>query len=112
MTTARRGVAIKSVNSANAWPATGCAAVAKKSSIGTTARLREVRLTLSPDAGNCCVGRPLDAVDQAKQELIERGANSWLKLLKTRNIPWRFDVIEVIVEEGRLPRVNRVENVF
>ena len=58
------------------------------------------------------VGRPLDAVDQAKQELIERGANSWLKLLKTRNIPWRFDVIEVIVEEGRLPRVNRVENVF
>ena len=58
------------------------------------------------------VGRPLDAVNQVKQELIERGANSWLKLLKTRSIPWRFDVIEVIVEEGKSPFINRVENVF
>lgn len=58
------------------------------------------------------VGRPLDAVDRSKQELIERGANSWLKLLKTRRIPWRFDVIEIILEEGIPPRINRVENVF
>jgi putative endonuclease len=58
------------------------------------------------------VGRPLDAVDRSKQELIERGANSWLKLLKTRRIPWRFDVIEIILEEGLPPRINRVENVF
>ncbi len=58
------------------------------------------------------VGRPLDAVDRGKQELIERGANSWLKLLKTRRIPWRFDVIEIILEEGKPPIVNRVENVF
>lgn len=58
------------------------------------------------------VGRPLDAVDRSKQQLIERGANSWLKLLKTRRIPWRFDVIEIILEEGQVPRVNRVENVF
>ena len=58
------------------------------------------------------LGRPLDAVDRSKQELIERGANSWLKLLKTRRIPWRFDVIEIILEEGKKPQVNRVENVF
>jgi putative endonuclease len=58
------------------------------------------------------VGRPLDAVDRSKQELIERGANSWLKLLKTRRIPWRFDVIEVILKEGKPPIVNRVENIF
>ena len=58
------------------------------------------------------VGRPLDAVDRSKQELIERGANSWLKLLKTRRIPWRFDVIEIILEEGSPPRVHRVENAF
>jgi putative endonuclease len=58
------------------------------------------------------VGRPLDAVDRAKQELIERGANSWLRLLKTRRIPWRFDVIELILEEGKTPQVQHVTNVF
>lgn len=57
-------------------------------------------------------GRPLDAVDASKQELIERGANSWLHLLGTRDIPWRFDVVEVILEENKLPDVNVVLNVF
>lgn len=56
--------------------------------------------------------RPLDAVNREKQGLIERGANAWLKRLGTRNIPWRFDVIEVLVEEGAKPRVNRVRDAF
>lgn len=58
------------------------------------------------------VGRPLEAVDRHKQQLIQRGADSWLKLLGTRRIPWRFDVIEVILEEGQKPRIHRVENAF
>jgi putative endonuclease len=57
-------------------------------------------------------GRPLDAVNASKQELIERGANSWLKMLKTRDIPWRFDVIEIILQEGEKPAIHRVENAF
>lgn len=57
-------------------------------------------------------GRPLDAVDRDKQRLIERGANEWLRLLGTREIPWRFDVIEVVLTEGEKPLVRRVENVF
>jgi len=56
--------------------------------------------------------RPLDAVDKTKQALIERGANAWLKLLKTRNLPWRFDVIEILVEEGELPKINHVKDAF
>jgi putative endonuclease len=56
--------------------------------------------------------RPLDAVDKQKQQLIERGANDWLRRLGTRQLPWRFDVIEVYVEEGKPPRVNRVRNAF
>jgi putative endonuclease len=56
--------------------------------------------------------RPLDAVDKAKQALIERGANAWLRQLGTRNLPWRFDVIEVWLEEGRKPRVNHVRDAF
>ena len=58
------------------------------------------------------MGRPLDAVDREKQRLIERGANEWLRQLGTREIPWRFDVIEVILTHGRKPEIRRVENVF
>ena len=58
------------------------------------------------------IGRPLDAVDREKERLIERGANEWLRLLGTREIPWRFDVIEVILTHGEKPVVRRVENVF
>ena len=56
--------------------------------------------------------RGLDAVGKEKQGLIERGANSWLKRLGTRQLPWRFDVIEVNVEDGRKPRINHVKDAF
>jgi putative endonuclease len=56
--------------------------------------------------------RPLDAVNKSKQELIERGANAWLKRLGTRQLPWRFDVIEIFVKEGEKPRVNHVRDAF
>ena len=56
--------------------------------------------------------RPLHAVNQSKQELIERGANAWLKRLGTRQLPWRFDVIEILVKEGEKPRVNHVRDAF
>lgn len=56
--------------------------------------------------------RPLDAVNKEKQGLIERGANAWLKQLGTRDIPWRFDVIEVHAAEGMKPRVNHVRDAF
>jgi putative endonuclease len=56
--------------------------------------------------------RPLDAVGPDKRRLIERGANAWLKLLGTRQLPWRFDVIEVLVEDGGKPQVNHVRDAF
>jgi putative endonuclease len=56
--------------------------------------------------------RPLDAVNQEKRALIERGANDWLKRLGSRNLPWRFDVIEILVEEGERPRINQVKDAF
>lgn len=56
--------------------------------------------------------RGLDAVGKDKQGLIERGANSWLKRLGTRDLPWRFDVIEVYVEDGAQPRINHVKDAF
>jgi len=57
-------------------------------------------------------GRPLDAVDKEKERLIERGADAWLTLLGTREIPWRFDVVEVILLEGELPKVHVVHDAF
>lgn len=56
--------------------------------------------------------RPLDAVDIQKQELIERGATAWLKLLPDNDFLWRFDVVEVVLEEGELPHVNWVKDAF
>ena len=56
--------------------------------------------------------RPLDAVGKSKQALIERGANEWLKRIGTRNIPWRFDVIEVYLEPGKKPRLNWIKDAF
>jgi len=57
-------------------------------------------------------GRPLDAVTVEKQKYIERGANAWLNLLKSRDMIWRFDVVEVILIEGEKPKVNIVEEAF
>lgn len=56
--------------------------------------------------------RPFDAVDRDKQKLIERGANEWLRKLRTREIPWRFDVIEVWLAEGEKPRLNHIRDAF
>lgn len=56
--------------------------------------------------------RGLDAVGKDKQQLIERGANSWLRRLGSRELPWRFDVIEVSVEDGEKPKVNHVKDAF
>ena len=56
--------------------------------------------------------RPLDAVDKHKQALITRGANTWLKRLGTRKLPWRFDVVEVWLADGENPRINHVRDAF
>ncbi len=45
-------------------------------------------------------GRPADAVDGEKRELIARGARSWLRLLGGRDVVVRFDVVEVIAGRG------------
>jgi putative endonuclease len=56
--------------------------------------------------------RGLDSVGKDKQALIERGANSWLKRLGTRDLPWRFDVIEVSIKDGEKPQINHVKDAF
>ena len=57
-------------------------------------------------------GRPADAVGPDKQRLIQRGAMDWLRLLGNPRIKFRFDIAEVILTEGELPRVHIIENAF
>jgi len=56
------------------------------------------------------LGRPLDAVDRKKQELIRRGALYWLRLLEMPDITFRFDVIEVLATDPVEIRV--IESAF
>lgn len=63
------------------------------------------------------------AVNLEKKALITRGATEWLRLLgrevdpKTnqdarREISWRYDVVEIVLEEGKKPDINLVEQAF
>jgi putative endonuclease len=56
------------------------------------------------------LGRPLDAVDRKKEQLIRRGALYWLRLLEMPDITFRFDVIEVLATEPVEIRV--IESAF
>jgi putative endonuclease len=56
--------------------------------------------------------RGFDAVDRDKRQLIERGANEWLRRLGSRQLPWRFDVIEISIENGKIPAVNHIRDAF
>ena len=57
-------------------------------------------------------GRPFDAVDRKKQKRIARGALAWLRLLDNPDIFFRFDVVEVIVEDEVEPRIELLQNAF
>lgn len=56
--------------------------------------------------------RPFDAVNAQKQALIQRGGEYWLKLLKHRNLPWRYDVIEIWLKDGKKPKINWIKDAF
>src|SRR6476469_9015184 len=57
-------------------------------------------------------GRPLEAVDRAKQKRISRGALAWLRMLDNPDILFRFDVVEVIIANDGKPRVELIKNAF
>jgi putative endonuclease len=57
-------------------------------------------------------GRPVRAVDKAKQLLITKGAMAWLRELNHPDVKFRFDVVEVVLEEGKPPQIEHLRNVF
>ena len=73
---------------------------------GDTLVFTEVKSTTSPSSGT-----PARMVDRTKRELIRRGARNWLRLLN-REVPYRFDIVEVTLLPGQAPAVNLIENAF
>ncbi len=57
-------------------------------------------------------GWPVEAVNAPKQRLIARGALAWLRLLDDPAIPFRFDVVEVVIEPGEPARINVIKEAF
>jgi putative endonuclease len=57
-------------------------------------------------------GNPADAVDEEKQKLVIRGAWDWMRRLGHPDIFYRFDIVEVIAQDGKPPEVNHIASAF
>lgn len=57
------------------------------------------------------LARPADAVTREKEELICRGARAWLRMLDRQDVPFRFDILEIVIEDGA-PRFNLLKSAF
>jgi putative endonuclease len=57
-------------------------------------------------------GQPVRAVHVDQQRRISRGALTWLRMLDNPEVPFRFDVVEILVSEDEEPRVELVQNAF
>ena len=57
-------------------------------------------------------GRPADAVNRDKRELITRGALAWLRLLDNQDILFRFDIVEVLIAKSGKPEITLIRDAF
>ena len=55
--------------------------------------------------------RPADAVTREKEALICRGARAWLRMLDRPEVPFRFDILEIVID-GKKPRFNLMKSAF
>ena len=56
--------------------------------------------------------RPAAAVNQDKQRKIVATARDYLRLLERSDIPVRYDIVEVLLEEGRVNEIRHQPNAF
>ena len=56
--------------------------------------------------------RPVDDLRQDQKHRISRGALAWLRMLDNPEIPFRFDVVEVVVREDQDPELELIQNAF
>lgn len=56
--------------------------------------------------------RPASAVNAEKQRKIITTARDYLRLLESREIPVRYDIVEVLLEDGKVNEVRHQPNAF
>ncbi len=56
--------------------------------------------------------RPAAAVDARKRRLISQTALDYLRLIKTPEVKIRFDIVEVLLEDGKVREVRHLPNSF
>jgi putative endonuclease len=56
-------------------------------------------------------GAPGEAVTRDKQKLIARGALAWLRMLDQPGIMFRFDIVEIVFEDGQ-PAFHLIKDAF
>ena len=56
--------------------------------------------------------RPAAAVDRERRERLSRAALDYLRLLKNPQVKIRFDIVEVLLNEGLVREVRHLPNTF
>jgi putative endonuclease len=56
--------------------------------------------------------RPAAAVDRERRERLSRAALDYLRLLKNPRVKIRFDIVEVLLNEGAVREVRHLPNTF
>src|SRR5436853_4636743 len=56
--------------------------------------------------------RPYEDITAFQKRQISRGALAWLRMLDNPDIPFRFDVVEVIAAGEEKPRCELIQNAF
>jgi putative endonuclease len=61
---------------------------------------------------NIDFGRPAETIDTRKQEALRYAAERYLSQLDRDRIYHRFDAVEVLLVEGKVPECTLIENLF
>ncbi|HYE32743.1 MAG TPA: YraN family protein [Methylomirabilota bacterium] len=56
--------------------------------------------------------RPSKAVDARKKRLISQTAFDYLRLINNPEVPIRFDIVEVLMREGKPQEIRHLRNAF
>ena len=57
-------------------------------------------------------GRPAAAVDARKKRLISQTALDYLRLIRNPEVKIRFDIVEVLLSDGKVREVRHLPNTF
>ena len=57
-------------------------------------------------------GRPIETIKADQRDRIAKGALAWLRMLDNPDILFRFDVVEVLLDETAEPRLELIKDAF